>query len=259
MPCRSAEDYAARWALPPVGGESRVLDARPMPRILIVFASTHGHTAKVARRIAEVVREAGVDADVRDVRSAGSCDLGGYDGAVVGGSVHMGAHQLELVEWAGRHARQLNALPSAFFSVCLAVADDTDESRAHARDWIDDFEDDTGWTPRPSASFAGALQYCEYDVMTRLLMRLMMARGHHPTDVSTDVEYTDWNAVDGFALEMAARVASPGDRRPAPMTPTVEPQRDDGAVPAAATSSTSSPRATTQAAAARRSAAATSG
>src|SRR4051794_17501523 len=144
-----------------------------MPEILIVYASTHGHTAKIAARIAEALEAEGVRADLCAITSAGDPDPAGYDGIIVGGSVHMGAHQRSLVEWARWHARRLTALPCAFFSVCLAVAEDTPASRMAARGWIDAFEDDTGWTPQRVVSFAGALQYREYDVMTRLVMRLM--------------------------------------------------------------------------------------
>jgi menaquinone-dependent protoporphyrinogen oxidase len=57
---------------------------------------------------------------------------------------------------------------------------------------------------------AGALQYREYDVFTRVLMRLMMRRGGHTTDVSQDHEYTDWDSVDRFSREIAALVKSAG-------------------------------------------------
>jgi menaquinone-dependent protoporphyrinogen oxidase len=62
--------------------------------------------------------------------------------------------------------------------------------------------------PDRTASFAGALQYREYDPFTRLLIRLMMARGHHPTDTSRDHVFTDWDAVDAFAADVAALAAS---------------------------------------------------
>jgi menaquinone-dependent protoporphyrinogen oxidase len=175
-------------------------------RVLVVYASTHGHTAKVAARVARTLEAAGLQVEVREVEAARGVGVGRYDAAVAGGSVHLGRHQDELVAWARSHAVVLDAMPSAFFSVCLAAAEDTDEARAAARDYIDDFEDDTGWTPARTATFAGALQYREYDFPTRLAMRLLMARGGHPTDITTDVEYTDWDAVDRFARDVAALV-----------------------------------------------------
>jgi hypothetical protein len=52
-------------------------------------------------------------------------------------------------------------------------------------------------------AFAGALQYREYDFATRLVMRLLMQRGEHPTAISRDFDYTDWDAVDAFARACA--------------------------------------------------------
>ena len=66
------------------------------------------------------------------------------------------------------------------------------------------FLDDTGWIPRKTVSFAGALQYREYDFVTRLVMRVLMRRGDHPTDVTEDFDYTDWEAVERFGRTYAA-------------------------------------------------------
>jgi menaquinone-dependent protoporphyrinogen oxidase len=104
-----------------------------MPDVLLVYATTHGHTAKIADRIADVLREAGLSVDMHDVRTAGKPDLGAYDGVVVGASVHGGHHQDEVVDWVRGHARALNGLPSVFFSVCLTAADDTEESHRATR------------------------------------------------------------------------------------------------------------------------------
>ena len=174
-----------------------------MPRILIVYASTHGHTAKIADRIAVILRDDGNEVEV----STAGASLDGYDAVVVGASIHAGHHQRELVEWARYRAAALGALPSAFFSVCLTAADEGEESRAATRAYLDDFQERTGWAPRLTTTFAGALQYREYDFVTRLLMRLLMKHGHHPTDASRDYDYTDWDAVAGFARECGVLAA----------------------------------------------------
>jgi menaquinone-dependent protoporphyrinogen oxidase len=175
-----------------------------MPDVLLVYATTHGHTAKVANRIADVLREGGLSVDMHDVRTAAKPDLRAYDGVIVGASVHGGQHQREVVDWVRERARALNGLPSAFFSVCLTAADDSEESQRATREYIDVFLDDTGWIPRETVSFAGALQYREYDFVTRLVMRVLMRRGDYPTDVTEDFEYTDWEAVDRFGRTYAA-------------------------------------------------------
>lgn len=177
-----------------------------MPNILIVYASTHGHTRRIAERIADTMRADG--ADVALAHADGAPAPTGYDAVVVGASIHAGHHQREVVTWASRHRTRLAVLPTAFFSVCLTAADDTDEARADTRRYLDEFAEATGWTPTRATTFAGALQYREYDFMTRLIMRLMMRKGHHPTETSRDYDYTDWDAVERFAHECAAATSA---------------------------------------------------
>jgi menaquinone-dependent protoporphyrinogen oxidase len=178
--------------------------------VLVVHASTHGQTAKIAARLARTLEGDGVTVAVHAVADAP--DPHGFDAIVVGGSIHAGHHQKELVAWAERHRTALASVPSAFFSVCLTAADDTEESRVATRGYLDDFVEQTGWTPGRMTTFAGALQYREYDFATRLLMRLLMRRGGHPTDASRDYEYTDWEAVDAFAHALAAQL----EKEPSP-------------------------------------------
>lgn len=174
-------------------------------RILVLYARTHGHTGKIAARIAAALEQDGVTVDLRQVDAhEPEPTPPDYDAVILGASIHAGHHQRELVSWAERHHTALGMVPSAFFSVCLTVADDTEESRAATRGYLDDFVEETGWTPRRTATFAGALQYREYDFATRLLMRLLMSRMHHPTDTSQDYDYMDWDAVDRWAHELAA-------------------------------------------------------
>lgn len=178
-----------------------------MPKVLVIYASTHGHTAKIAKAIGVALEQQGATVELHRV-TPGEAEPAprDYDAVVVGASVHAGHHQRELVEWAERHRTGLASLPSAFFSVCLTAADDSEESRTATRKYLDEFVELTGWTPHRSTTFAGALQYREYDFPTRLLMRLLMHRMHHPTDVSQDYDYTNWDAVDRWAREFAGEL-----------------------------------------------------
>jgi menaquinone-dependent protoporphyrinogen oxidase len=176
---------------------------------LVVYASTHGHTGRIAARVADVLRSAGASVTCARVEAAGAERVSDYDLVVVGASIHHGQHQDEAEDWVRHHATALNGVPSAFFSVSLAAADHGDrESQTALRRWIDDFLDDTGWTPRHTIAFAGALQYREYDFLTQMMMRVLMKQGHHPTDVTRDYDYTDWAAVEDFARDCAAMLQS---------------------------------------------------
>ena len=170
--------------------------------VLLVFGSTHGHTWRIARRIAGGLRGAGHDVTLRRVDAA-PADLSDFDAVVVGGSLHRGTHQRELVEWVHDHHRELAARPNAFFSVSLSAADGTATSRAAVRECIDRFVEDTEWDPDISEPVAGALQYTRYDFRTRLSMHLLMHHAGEPDDTTRDFEFTDWDAVERFAHVVA--------------------------------------------------------
>lgn len=174
---------------------------------LVVYASTHGHTAKVADRVAQSMRAQGLEVDLRDVASAADVQPGHYDVVVVGASLHKERHQKAIADWVGTRREALEQRPSLFFSVSLSAAEDSDAARAATQHCIDRFCAETGWTPGRTEPIAGCLQYREYDVFTRQLMRLLMHRMGHPTDASQDYDYTDWDAVDQLGRDAAVLAA----------------------------------------------------
>jgi menaquinone-dependent protoporphyrinogen oxidase len=180
-----------------------------VPTALVAYSTTHGHTAKVARHVGEVLTTAGFDVRVDELEKHGPTpDPSEFDAVVVAGSIHAGHHQSHLTDWMRDHARSLAARPDALLSVSLTAADDTDEARETTRRLMDELADDTGWTPDRTLAVAGALQYHEYDLPTRVLMRLI-ARSHGAsTDASHDVDYTDWDALDRFVADFAAAALS---------------------------------------------------
>lgn len=178
------------------------------PHVLVAYASKHGQTRLVAERIAAVLRELGLDADLRDLEARDADPWPpDYAAVVVAASVHAGHHQKSVRRWAQAHATTLGLKPSAFVSVSLTAADDGEEAAARVRQLIDAVADETGWYPDSTLACAGALRYREYDVATRVLMRLTARREGRPTDVHEDVEFTDWDAVEQFARGFFATVA----------------------------------------------------
>ena len=170
--------------------------------VLLVFASTHGHTTRIAQRIARVLRHEGHHVSVRRIDDAPD-DLDRWDAVVVGGSLHMGDHQHALVAWCHEHHRALAARPNAFFSVSLSASDPSPEARADRRAGRPRVGAAPAWVPRHSAAIGGCLQYTRYDLATKVMMAAKMHRAGHPDDTSRDFEFTDWEAVDGFARRFA--------------------------------------------------------
>lgn len=177
-----------------------------MTEILVLYASTHGHTGRIATGIGLAIERAGATADVRRIGEGAEIELDRYDAVVVGASIHAGKHQRQIVEWVRHRAGLLNAMPGAFFSVSLTAAEGTPDADATARRLIAEFTEATGWRPSIARSFAGALQYREYRLFTRFGMKMLMKRGGHPTDTRRDYDYTDWAAVDEFGAACARLV-----------------------------------------------------
>lgn len=175
---------------------------------LVVYASTHGQTAKIAARLAEAMRSQGLAVDLRAVAQAADATFDRSGLVAVAGSLHAEHHQKELAEWVTERRDALAGVPTLFLSVSLSAAEDSEESRAATRRCIDAFCAQTGGNPDRSEPIAGALQYREYDLFTRQLMRLLMKHMGHPTDASHDYDHTDCDAVDRLGRELAGGIAA---------------------------------------------------
>lgn len=176
-----------------------------MSRILVVYGSTYGHTQRVAERITKVVREGAHSADlVWAARLPKGLDLYDYDGVVIAASVLMGHHQAYVRDFVRRHAEQLNAMPSAFVSVCGAASGDPPQ----AQSYIDRFLLETGWWhPTVTRSFTGAVAYTRYSPLLRWWLKRISRRQGLPTDTSHDWDFTEWDDVERFARHFGAMAA----------------------------------------------------
>jgi hypothetical protein len=94
-----------------------------VPTLLLTYATTHGHTATIADRLADALRALGIGVDLRDVQQLGDADPGSYDAVVAGASVHAGHHQRAMLNWVKANRDNLAAVPTLFLSVSLTAAE----------------------------------------------------------------------------------------------------------------------------------------
>jgi menaquinone-dependent protoporphyrinogen oxidase len=178
-------------------------------RALVVYATSEGHSALVAERIAEGLRATIDEVDVRIAEHGPSPD--GYDVVVAGGPIHAGHHARHLVQWLKRYAAELTHVPTALFQVSLTSARDDEAHARTARDLLARLEEDTGFDPDVVGLFGGSLNYTRYGWFKRHVMAAIARREGGDTDTTTDHDYTDWDAVEHFATDVAA-LAAAGDR-----------------------------------------------
>ncbi|MFD1599969.1 flavodoxin domain-containing protein [Halobellus rarus] len=177
-----------------------------MSSFLILYGTGEGQTAKIAERIAATISERGHEASAIDVRDRpDSFTLEAYDAAVVGASIHVGKHQGEVRDFVSENRDVLSGMPTAFFQVSLSSANE--EKREEAAGYVESFVTETGWHPDRIGQFGGALRFSEYGFLKRLMMKQiakdLLTEERKP---KSDIEFTDWDAVDAFAADVAAFV-----------------------------------------------------
>src|SRR5579859_4580094 len=82
--------------------------------VLVVYASKHGATRGIARRIGATLRTAGCDAEVRSVKESG--DLAAYDAFVIGSAAYEFHWRKEATEFVRRNTKVLATRPVWLFS-----------------------------------------------------------------------------------------------------------------------------------------------
>lgn len=171
-----------------------------MARILIIYGSEEGQTAKITDHMVGFFRNRNHDVDTVYGKTApDDLSMADYDGVIIGASIHMGRHAKYMIDLAKRHRGELDHALTAFFTVCLTAASDTPEDRATVEQYIENWISATEWRPDQVGVFAGAVLYTQYGLVKRFIMKRINKQKGGDTDTSQDYEYTDWESVDDFA------------------------------------------------------------
>lgn len=176
-------------------------------RILVLFGTTDGHTAKVARALGEAFRAEGASVDIVDAATEVDPRPEDYAATVVAASVHAGGFQRRVGRWVAAHAQALNERPTAFLPVCLGVLEHNPRTDRELSAIIERFLTRTGWRPAVRKLVAGALLYTKYNWLKRWMMRRIVAKAGGETDTSRDFEYTDWGDLTQFARAFRSALA----------------------------------------------------
>jgi menaquinone-dependent protoporphyrinogen oxidase len=164
-------------------------------RVLVSVASRYGGTAEIAQKIAEVLREAGVEVDARAPNEV--ADVTVYDAVVLGSGVYIGRWRREAVSFVNTHQEAL-----AQTKVWIFSSGPTGEG--------DPVELLKGWTlptavkpavdridPQSIAVFHGVLDHGKLSFVARFLVKKVGA----PVG-----DFRDWEAITSWAREIAEEV-----------------------------------------------------
>lgn len=175
--------------------------------ILILFATKEGQTEKIAHFMAEVIRHHGHHVTTQlGEHLPKDFNTERFDAAILGGSIHMNKYPGYLRKFVIANRDWLDQVPSAFFTVCMAIHSVDKKEQVAARSLGENFVKKTHWQPKMMETFAGAVKYTQYGMITRKIMQLISKKEGGNTDTSQDHEYTDWDAVTRFAEQFLEKV-----------------------------------------------------
>lgn len=188
-----------------------------MPRtasILIAYDTTEGQTRKIAQHVADLLAREGRTVQLHDIQKLPPhFSLAGAAAVMLGASIHMGKHSPRLAGFVRKYRSELEARPSAFFSVSLYAAGASKEHDDAVR-YVEEFLQQAKWKPAMRTEFAGGLMYREYSLLKRWMMAKIAKDSGLDSDTSQNYEYTDWQAVERFAREFLASLAAAPKPKP---------------------------------------------
>lgn len=174
-----------------------------MARTLIAYSTVDGHTLTICRHLKNLLEREGHVVELVDINQASRVDLASIDRIVIGASIRYGRHRPEVYGFIEANRDLLDRRPSAFFSVNI-VARKAGKNTPESNPYVRAFRRKTTWVPREVGVFAGKLDYPRYGLIDRQVIRFIMWLTHGPTDPTTCVEFTDWQAVGRFAQRVSA-------------------------------------------------------
>lgn len=165
-------------------------------KCLVVYASKAGSTREVAEKVAEVLTSNGLTLDVRPVKQVRN--LKGYDAVVLGTAVRMYKPLGMMMTFVNHHKKALSQVPTAAFTVGLAMKDGTEKGLADAEKYAAPFMSLLE-NNKSKTYFAGKLDLDTLDPIFRAIMANMTAN-----DPGSLGDFRDWNVIQAWAETLPA-------------------------------------------------------
>jgi menaquinone-dependent protoporphyrinogen oxidase len=170
--------------------------------VLVAYATDHGSTRGIAARIADRLRERGLDATARAVTDV--LEVAGYEAVILGSAIHGGKWLPEGRQFADRNAASLRERPVWLFSVSTVGDEESmfpprvaNRLRALRKETPEMTQMRMLLHPREHRNFAGAIDRSHWPATGRAFF---LATGGHYGD------HRNWPAIDAWADLIASQL-----------------------------------------------------
>ena len=159
-------------------------------KILVVYASKHGATRRIAEQIAETLEHLGNETVVGPVEVAD--DPGAYDAVVIGSAIYYGAWRKDAVEYVHAHRAELASRPVWLFSSGPTGTSPVPDPKVLA-------ELRAAIGPRGHHMFAGAIDHSQLSLAERAIVKMVKA---------PEGDFRDWDEIVAWAKSISVALAT---------------------------------------------------
>ena len=171
-----------------------------MKKLLLLYSSTDGHTIKILERIKNNLDNI-LDSDILSLDQTSSTNLEAVECIIIGASIRYGRHKPSVYKFIKQHKSILENKVTGFFNV-NAVARKLDKNEVNTNPYMKKFLKLSGWKPNLLSVFAGKISYPSYGFFDKHMIRFIMWVSKGPTDITQTYEFTDWQKVDDFSMQI---------------------------------------------------------
>ena len=167
---------------------------------LIIYSSTDGQT----KRICETIKDHLALNDrikIVSLDEINKINLEKIKKIIIGASIRYGRHNRKVQDFVIKNKHILITKKTAFFSVNV-VARKEEKSTPETNPYVKKFLAKTKWKPDKVAVFGGKVDYPNYNFVNKNVIRFIMMITNGPTNTDNAYEFTNWEMVKKFALEL---------------------------------------------------------
>lgn len=158
--------------------------------VLIIYATSEGHTRTVAEFVAECLRRRGHSVILGDAQKGfDDFEVTAFDAVVLASRVHAGRHHRAILAFAHKHHVELASMRGAFLSVSMAAARQRPGDERRLIQYREQFEYASRWKPECFLNVAGARLYSRHNLVVRWILGIVDG---HRYDTGQDHDFTDW-------------------------------------------------------------------
>lgn len=164
-------------------------------KVLIAYATRCGSTAEVAQEVGKVFTAKGAQVDVLPIKQVKKLEE--YDAVVIGSAVRIMKLLPETIRFAKRHRKNLVEKPTAYFTVGMAMAQDTPENRKMAESYLQPLCEIH--KPVCLATFGGVFEIARLEQPWRFFMSRAKPDPNSKEAGMQEGDYRDWNVIRSWA------------------------------------------------------------